>query len=151
MDWWLSAQKTEWLHLDQLIDVGWVTCSETTEDDQDLPARVSRHVPSHRGRQQLNDVSLQKLIKNNDSAKPTWGFVWPGWGNCRGTALLRKQCPQLFSEQWCASLDFLVMPWNNTHTQYICITEQMTWGLKKNKKTKKNQKTNTGTGTLMLI
>lgn len=35
-----------------------------------------------------------------------------------------------------------------THTQYICITEQMTWGLKKNKK---NQKTNTGTGTLMLI
>lgn len=148
MDWWLSAQKTEWLHLDQLIDVGWVTCSETTEDDQDLPARVSRHVPSHRGRQQLNDVSLQKLIKNNDSAKPTWGFVWPGWGNCRGTALLRKQCPQLFSEQWCASLDFLVMPWNNTHTVHL---HYRTDDVRFKKKNKKNQKTNTGTGTLMLI
>lgn len=105
---------------------------------------MSRHVPSHRGRQQLNDVSLQKLIKNNDSARPTWGFVWPGWGNCRGTALLRKQCPQLSSEQWCASLDFLVMPWNNTHTHSTFALQNRWREVKKNRKKKgfvANQKT----------
>lgn len=38
------------LHLDQLIDVGWITSGEAAEDDQDLPACMSRHVPSYKDR-----------------------------------------------------------------------------------------------------
>lgn len=34
----------------QLVDVGWVTGGEAAEDYQELPAGVSRHVPSHKDR-----------------------------------------------------------------------------------------------------
>lgn len=44
------------LHLDQLVDVGWVTCGEATEDYQDLTARMSRHVPSCKDGHQLRGM-----------------------------------------------------------------------------------------------
>lgn len=45
-----------WLHLDELIDTGWVTSGEAAEDYQDLPARMPRHVPSYKERPQLSDI-----------------------------------------------------------------------------------------------
>lgn len=45
------CKDLRWLHLDQFIDIGWVTCGEAAEDYQDLPACMSRHVPSHKDRQ----------------------------------------------------------------------------------------------------
>lgn len=44
----INAGQTQRLYLDQLIDVGWVTCGEAAEDYQDLSACMSRHVPSYK-------------------------------------------------------------------------------------------------------
>lgn len=59
-------------------------------------------------------IVLQKPIYNINTAEPTWGSGWPGWESCTGTALLHTLCPQLSSEQQCASLDFLVVKQNIT-------------------------------------
>lgn len=44
------------MHLNQLTDVGGVTCGEAAEDYQDLPTGVSRHVPACRDRNKLSDI-----------------------------------------------------------------------------------------------
>lgn len=104
------AGTTGWeSNLDQLIDVGWVTCGEATEYYKDLPAGMSWHVPLHKDRQRGRAFSkkIQEAIQDLEPAEPTWGSVRPGWRSCTGTARLHTQRPLPSSEQQCASLGFL--------------------------------------------
>lgn len=96
------------LNLDQLVDVAWVTCSEAAEDYQELPACMSRHVPSNKDRSSWRTFEINhKGIQPTRTREPTWASARPGWGSYTGTALRHTQCPQLSSEQQNASLGFL--------------------------------------------
>lgn len=61
------------LHLDQLIDVGWVTCGEAAEYYKDLPACMSWHVPLYKDRQEGRAFSnkIQEPIQDLKPAEPT--------------------------------------------------------------------------------
>lgn len=60
----LPVKTSSWkLHLDELVDVGWVTRCEAAEDYQDLSARVSWHVPSNRDRCTLSHIYRWKETK----------------------------------------------------------------------------------------
>lgn len=43
--------------LNELVDVGWVACGQTAEDDQDLPAGVPWHVPPGK----KNDAVVERV------------------------------------------------------------------------------------------
>lgn len=105
----MGSRLRRLLHLDQLVDVAWVTRSQAAEDYQELPACVSRHVPSNKDRSSWRTFEInQKGIQPTSRREPTWGSARPGWGSYTGTALRHTPCPQLSSEQQNASLGFLL-------------------------------------------